>query len=273
MKIRKCIDYSAMFVELDQLMALALPQVRLYCEIGRLVGSRMEKGAAVAAAEYLQSQYPEASGFSPRNVRRMRDFYRMYQDLPLFMEETLCLNWTQNVVIMEAELSMIERAWYLHACAMYGWSKLELQRKIKSNAHLEVCLDQGPQTCYNNHNSEQEMRILQNDENTFYLLRQYMQESNGRICNERYCVESREGERLSYCFCSNQYRGDWKPNLSSCTAQVNRAWDKMRQALCSSINQSGLRRVRSPDWHGQSEFPQYVSHLWWGLQRQNVHVV
>ena len=82
MNVRKPIDYSAMFAALDTLMAAELsqmaelPQMKLYCEIGRLVSGRPEKGAAVAAAEYLYGMYPDASGFSPRNLRRMREFFR-----------------------------------------------------------------------------------------------------------------------------------------------------------------------------------------------------
>ena len=56
-------------------MAEQLPQMELYCEIGRLVSGRAEKGAAVAASEYLQMTYPAVEGFSPCNLRRMRAFY------------------------------------------------------------------------------------------------------------------------------------------------------------------------------------------------------
>lgn len=55
MNIRKPTDYSAVFSALDQLMASRLSQMELYCEIGRLVADRAEKGAAVAASEYLQT--------------------------------------------------------------------------------------------------------------------------------------------------------------------------------------------------------------------------
>ena len=65
MNVRKPVDYSAMFAALDTLMAANLPQMELYCGIGRLVSGRPEKGAAVAAAEYLCAVYPDASGFSP----------------------------------------------------------------------------------------------------------------------------------------------------------------------------------------------------------------
>ena len=76
MNVRKPIDYSAMFKALDELVAANLPQMDLYRGIGRVVSDRPEKGAAVAAAVYLQGAYPDATGFSPRSLRRMRDFYR-----------------------------------------------------------------------------------------------------------------------------------------------------------------------------------------------------
>ena len=74
MNIRKPTDYTAMFAALDALMAAQLPQMELYCEIGRLVSRRSEKGAAVAASEYLQAAYPTAEGFSPhaRVLRSLR---------------------------------------------------------------------------------------------------------------------------------------------------------------------------------------------------------
>ena len=53
MNVRKPVDYSAMFAALDSLMKVFLTQMELYCEIGKLVSARPEKGAAVAAAEYL----------------------------------------------------------------------------------------------------------------------------------------------------------------------------------------------------------------------------
>ena len=78
MNIRKPVDYSALFTELEVLLTKGLPQLELYCQIGRLISGRPEKGVAIAAAEYLQGTYPDASGFSPRNLRRMRAFYCAY---------------------------------------------------------------------------------------------------------------------------------------------------------------------------------------------------
>lgn len=96
MNIRKPTDYSAMYATLDRLMTVALPQVELYFEIGRAVSARAEKGAAVAASEYLQTIYSENAGFSPRNLRRMREFYRTYENAPELAGQAMRISWTQN---------------------------------------------------------------------------------------------------------------------------------------------------------------------------------
>lgn len=143
MNIRKNIDYSEMYAELDKAMAADIPQMEIYCKIGKAVCRRTEKGAAVAAAAYLSRQYPDVQGFSPRNLRRMRDFYRSYQDQPVLLSLAMELGWTQNVVILESGLSTELREWYLKAAMQFGWSKVELTQKIADNAYeiiiLTVC--------------------------------------------------------------------------------------------------------------------------------------
>ena len=95
-----------------------------YCEIGRLVSGRPEKGAAVAAAEYLHGAYPDIPGFSPRNLRRMRDFNRAYAAIPEMPAESMTIGWTQNVVILEAGLTLREKLWYIRTVRRFGWPKL-----------------------------------------------------------------------------------------------------------------------------------------------------
>lgn len=184
MNIRKQVNYRAMFETLNALMASTLPQMELYCEIGRLVSSRPEKGAAVAASEYMQCKYPDVSGLSPRNLRRMREFYRTYDSTPEVLAEAMTIGWTQNVVILEAELTLQERVWYIRAAGQFSWSKLELQRQLKSCAHLKAALDFPPGVYCTEKNSP-EMEQKSNDKDTFYLPQQYMPESNGRVCRER----------------------------------------------------------------------------------------
>ena len=140
MNVRKNIDYSKLYEALDHLMEQELPQMELYCGIGKAVCRRTEKGAAVMASEYLNKQYPGVKGFSPRSLRRMRNFYRTYENHPALLSCAMQLGWIQNVVIMEAELTMELREWYMKAAKQFGWSKTELIANIVANAHENIVL-------------------------------------------------------------------------------------------------------------------------------------
>ena len=140
MNIRKNIDYTDMYQTLDLLMYQHLPQMELYCEIGKAVCRRTEKGAAVMASEYLNKKYPDVKGFSPRSLRRMRDFYRTYEDHPALLSRAMNLDWTLNVVIMEADLTMELREWYMKETEQFSWSKSELIAAIDANVHESMIL-------------------------------------------------------------------------------------------------------------------------------------
>ena len=138
MNVRKSIDYSTLFERIDTVLAAGLPQMETYREIGRLIAERTEKGAAVAVAEHSQQARPDISGFSARNVRRMREFYIAYQSNPEAMNAAMEIGWTQNVVIIEADLARDERMWYIRAARQFDWSKLTLTEKIKACAHMHL---------------------------------------------------------------------------------------------------------------------------------------
>jgi len=148
MNIRKNIDYSEMYEALDKLMTQPLPQMELYCEIGEAVCRRTEKGAAVMASEYLNKQYPDAKGFSPRSLRRMRDFYRTYENHSALLSRAMNLGWIQNVVIMEADMSMELREWYIRAAKQLEWTKTELIANIAAKAHENIVLAIEEEMCY-----------------------------------------------------------------------------------------------------------------------------
>jgi len=140
MNVRKNIDYTILYDELDRLLTKKLPQMELYCQIGKAVCRRSEKGAAVMASEYLNKHYPDVKGFSPRSLRRMRDFYRTYENHPALLSRAMKLGWIQNVVILEVDLTIELREWYIKAAKQFGWSKTELIAYIASNAHEDVIL-------------------------------------------------------------------------------------------------------------------------------------
>mgnify|MGYP002088605138 CR=1 FL=1 len=260
MNIRKPADYNIPFSELDRLMAAQLPQMELYCEIGRVVSSRAEKGAAVAASEYLQAAYPAAEGFSPRNLRRMRDFFRMYGDTLELLAEAMHLNWTQNVVIMEAGLTIDERCWYIRKVAESGLSKKELRRMIERAEHSEIALGKSVDTCYTVENDEFSEKN-QYEEYPVYLPRQYLPQPHGRVRDEGLGEEGRACLTIPYRISGHQPGGDRQPGLSSGAAQAGGARDLLRRPRGAAAHQSGLRQVRPADWHGQREPAEYAPYL------------
>ena len=189
MNIRKPTDYSILFSELDRLMAEQLSQMNLYCEIGRLVSSKAEKGAAVAASEYLQITCPDVEGFSPRNLRRMRAFYAAYEESPEIMRLAMNLGWTQNVAILERCSSNEERAWYIRAVLRFGWKKAKLLEAIESQTWLYSSLDEQMISCYT-----EEKEVTQESESdekdTLCVSRQYLPQPNGRVRDEGFGQEA-----------------------------------------------------------------------------------
>ena len=267
MNVRKPVDYSAMFAALDTLMTADLPQMELYCEIGRLVSDRPEKGAAVAAAEYLCGAYPDTSGFSPRNLRRMREFYRTYESAPEVLAEAMTIGWTQNVVILEAELSTQERAWYIKAAGQFGWSKLELQQRIVDHAHLEIVLDFADEVCYTEENTAS-MECIANDKDPVCVPWKHLPQPNGRVRDERPGKESGAGVGIPHRVRSHQHRGDRQPGLPSGPPQTGRAWNRLCWQNSPPAEERGLRAVRPPDWNGSGQSAKYAPHLRWRFRWQ-----
>ena len=158
MNVRKPVDYGTMYRELAAILARNLPQMDEIYAIGKVISQRPEKGAAVAAAEFLQANFPDHAGFSPRNVRRMRDFYRTYENNQTLLRLAMKIGWTLNVVIMEAELTREIRKWYLEQARERQWSKAVLLEKLASAAHLEKLLDADADTCYTGKKAGGDMR-------------------------------------------------------------------------------------------------------------------
>ena len=260
MNIRKPTDYSTLFSELDKLMATQLPQMELYCEIGRLVSGRAEKGAAVAASEYLKMTCPDVEGFSPRNLRRMRAFYAAYEKSPEIMRQAMKLGWTQNVAILERCGSNEERAWYIRAALRFGWKKAKLLEAIESQAWLHSSLDEPMVSCYTGEKEiSQESEC--DEENTLCMPWKYLPQPDGGVRDEGLGEEGRTCLTVPYRVGGDQPGGDWQSGLSSGAAQAGGARDLLRRPRSAAAHQSGLRQVRPADWHGQREPAEYAPHL------------
>ncbi len=105
--------------------------MELYSLIGKNICEQGEKAFVVHLAEILSEQFPHLKGFSPRNLRRMRDFYITYQSEPELMKKAQTLSWTQNTVILECCENNKQRSFYLSLAEKNNLSKLALMKAIK----------------------------------------------------------------------------------------------------------------------------------------------
>ena len=147
MNVRKPANYNTMYREVAEILTQNLPQMEEIHAIGKAVSRRPEKGAAVAAAEFLQANFPDRTGFSPRNVRRMRDFYKVYENDEPLLRLAMKIGWTLNVVIMEAELTSVQRISCLQRAAAERLSKKKLLEIILNDAFAEKPIDEPDEIC------------------------------------------------------------------------------------------------------------------------------
>ena len=232
MNIRKPVDFSEMYASLDMAVAGKYAQMQMYTMIGQAITAREEKGAAVAAADYLQMRYPDMSGFSPRNLRRMREFYRTYAQDRALLHLAMQIGWTQNVVILEADLTTEERCWYMKRVAIHGWTKKQLVESIQKGLHLSDPLDEAERLCYT---VEEPLNVEKPDEESIIC------EPVG-LAPRTVCTVSIRLFNRPVCLLHN---------------------------IRSGIEKCRLRQLRPPDRDGTVRYPGYVLYLWWRLCRED----
>ena len=111
--------------------------ITMYWEIGRIVSEKTAsdgwgKSTVSSLSAFLQSKMPGASGFSDKNIWRMKQFYETYKDSPKLSPLVREISWTNNLLIMTACKSDEAREFYIRACIENRYSKRELERQIDS---------------------------------------------------------------------------------------------------------------------------------------------
>ena len=146
-------------------LAVSKELIELYWYIGKQIDqSQKAQGWGKRVVEHLsydlKEAYPNTTGFSPRNLWRMRAFYLHYnqkdtnlsqvvaelesEGLRLSKAETLeekvlgllsRLPWGQNIVLFEKIKDLRLSFWYGAHAVFYGWSRDMLALHVGSNLH------------------------------------------------------------------------------------------------------------------------------------------
>ncbi len=149
-------DYINLLVEVkkrirsaqyEALKAVNKELIGLYWDIGKMIVTRQQgdtwgKSVVEQLAKDLQNEFPGISGFSSRNIWRMRDFYLAYnygEFLPPLVAE---IGWTHNLVILEKCKENLEREFYLKMTRKFGWTKNVLIHQIENQTYEKTLLNQ-----------------------------------------------------------------------------------------------------------------------------------
>ncbi len=111
--------------------------IAMYWEIGRIVSEKTAsdgwgKGTVSSLSAFLQSKMPGVSGFSDKNIWRMKQFYEIYKSNQKLSPLVREISWTNNLLIMTACKTDEAREFYIRACIENHYSKRELERQIDS---------------------------------------------------------------------------------------------------------------------------------------------
>jgi predicted nuclease of restriction endonuclease-like (RecB) superfamily len=131
----------------DALKAVNREMLNLYWDIGKMIVSRQQnvnwgKSVVEELAKDLQAEFPGISGFSTRNIWRMRDFYLTYHSQEILPPMVAEIGWTHNIVILEKCKDDLEREFYIKMTRKFGWTKNVLVHQIENQTYQKTLLNQ-----------------------------------------------------------------------------------------------------------------------------------
>ena len=103
--------------------------IGLYWTLGQLIVERQEalgwgKAVVEQLSADLKAEFPEMTGFSPRNLWFIKQFYETYASGPEFLKQLVSeIPWGHNILIMQRIKDEAARRYYLEATARLGWPR------------------------------------------------------------------------------------------------------------------------------------------------------
>jgi predicted nuclease of restriction endonuclease-like (RecB) superfamily len=114
--------------------------VLLYWSIGRDILVRQKEqgwGSRVIdrLASDLHREFPEMTGFSPRNLKYMRAFAEAWPDEQIVQAPLAQITWYHNIALLEKVSTTEERLWYARKIIENGWSRNILVHQIDGSLY------------------------------------------------------------------------------------------------------------------------------------------
>ncbi len=114
--------------------------IELYFRLGKILYDNYEYGNKFIdeVARELKLEYPNATGYSVRNLKYMKKFYTEYKDDEVMQQLVAQVPWGHNVVLMDKVKNKETRKIYLQGIIENGWGRSMLVHQIELNYHQRI---------------------------------------------------------------------------------------------------------------------------------------
>lgn len=114
----------------------------LYHSIGQVINAHKSWGSKFIEnlAKDIKLDFPQATGYSVRNLKYMAKFALTYPDREFVQQVVAQIPWGQNIVLMDKVSDEAARQWYLAQCRENGWSRNVLVHQIESGLYERQAL-------------------------------------------------------------------------------------------------------------------------------------
>lgn len=111
--------------------------INMYFRIGKIISENTNYGSKFIAtlSKSLKLTFSDSTGFSERNLWRMKAFYDQYKEFKILPPAVAELPWTHNYILLEKIKDKNKRLWYATECIKNGWSKSILIHQIELNLY------------------------------------------------------------------------------------------------------------------------------------------
>jgi len=117
--------------------------VMMYWRIGSAILAKQKEqgwGAKVIdrMSHDLKAEFPDMTGFSPRNLKYMRKFAEIWPEQKIVQAALAQISWYHNLALIEKLKDPQLRLWYARKTIENGWSRNVLVLQIESQLHKRV---------------------------------------------------------------------------------------------------------------------------------------
>ncbi len=114
----------------------------LYHSIGLVINAHKSWGNKFIEnlAKDIKLDFPNAKGYSVRNLKYMAKFALLYPDREFVQTVSAQIPWSHNVAIMDKVKDAAERIWYMQKTAENSWSHSVLIHQIESGLYQRQVL-------------------------------------------------------------------------------------------------------------------------------------